>query len=174
MAGLIVSIFSLGAALAIGAPPGQTATLPADPSLIRVFVHTVDPGESPTLAVLKQSAIDLTGAIASRKKTLALVDAEGKADLILEVLDRSLDVPKVVMGLAPQPGSPTSIAGMTGPVRVAVLRVKMTLGRESPVFTNKNKPAESARGWKSAADDIAAQIEKWAKSHQGEILKSRR
>ena len=57
-----------------------------------------------------------------------------------------------------------------GPVRTAVLRVRLTFGEDSVVFTNKNKPAESARGWKSAADDIASQIEKWIADRRARIV----
>jgi hypothetical protein len=41
------------------------------------------------------------------------------------------------------------------------------------VFANKNSPLESNGGWKSAADDVAKQIDKWIVDHQAQILAAR-
>jgi hypothetical protein len=38
-------------------------------------------------------------------------------------------------------------------------------------FTNKNKAADTPRGWKSAADDLADQIDKWLLEHRAEIVR---
>ena len=98
------------------------------------------------------------------------------ADIELEVVDRSLLVPKVVVGLGAggRQGDPTTIPGMSTPVRQAVLRVAMKGGGEPLVFTNKNKPAESTQGWKSAAEDIGNQAEKWISARRDEIIRKRR
>lgn len=145
-----------------------------DPALVRIFVQTEESGEGSELAGRRQSVKDLALSIASKKKTLAVVDAALKADLVLEVVDRGVTVPKVVMGYFPRPGDPASIAGMGGPVRIVVLRARLSDGHESPIFSNKNKPSESKGGWQSAADDIAGQIEKWVKERRDAILAKRR
>jgi hypothetical protein len=153
-----------GAALHTSAQQSEAETRGAM-TVARVFVKTDEGGEGSELAGRRQSVTDLSAAFASRKKAFVVVDNEAKADLIVEVVDRSVVTPKVVMGLSPRPGDPSSIAGMNGPVRTAVLRVRVLRQEYTPIFTNKNKPAESAPGWKSAAEDLAGQIEKWMKTH---------
>jgi hypothetical protein len=173
----MVRSFIVMLTLALGGMVGQSqspAPSPApNPALIRVFVQTDDGGESQELSDRKQSVKDVAETLGTKKKTLAVVDAADKADLVLEILDRSVTIPKVVMGLSPRPGDPSAIAGMNGPVRVVTLRTKLMLGDYTPVFSNKNKPAESPRGWKSAAEDIGNQIEKWIAERRDEILKRR-
>jgi hypothetical protein len=159
--------------LGLGGAPQAPSPTP-NPALIRVFVQTDDQGESHELSDRRQSVRDLAEALGTKKKTLAVVDAADKADLVLEILDRSVTVPKVVMGLQPRPGDPSSIPGMNAPVRVVTLRAKALLGDFTPVFSNKNKPAESPRGWQSAAEDIGGQIEKWIGERREEILKRRK
>ncbi len=39
---------------------------------------------------------------------------------------------------------------------------------------NKNKAYDNPRGWKSAAEDLAEQIDKWVGQYRAEIIKSRR
>ena len=168
-------IASLIVLLTLGLGSAQQAPSPTpDPSLIRVFVQTDERGESRELSDRQQSVRDLTEALGTKKKTLAVVEARDKADLVLVILDRNVTVPKVVMGLSPRPGDPNAIVGMNGPVRVVTLRTKVLLGDYTPIFSNKNKPAESPRGWKSAAEDIGGQIEKWIGERREEILKKRR
>jgi hypothetical protein len=41
-------------------------------------------------------------------------------------------------------------------------------------ITNKNRPNETASGWKSAADDVAKQIEKWIADRREAIIEARR
>ena len=170
----VINILMFALALAL-ASPGASAQTPTpvptpNPDLVRVFVETDVGGQASELAGRRQSVKDLAAALASKKKTMVLVDREDNADLVLEVLSRGVTVPKVVFGLGPKPGEPI---GMSGPVRVVVLRVQLTFGLEVLSFANKNKPAEAAPGWKSAADDIADQVAKWAAEHHAEILKQR-
>lgn len=150
--------------------PGQAPVPPPDPALIRVCVRTDEGGEAKELAARRQSAADLASALAGKKKTVVVVDDEHAADIVLDVLSRSLMVPKVVVGLGPRPGQPSGTAGL---VRAPVLRVRIVFGDEPTEFTNKNKPADSALGWRSAADNVAGQIEKWIADRRAEILRRR-
>ena len=157
-----------------GLAQAQTPAPTPNPSLIRVFVHTEIAGQASEMADRRQSVKDMTAAIAGRKKSMVVVDDESKADVVLEILDRAVNVPKVVMGIQqPRPGDPSAIAGMNGPVRIAILRAKLTSGDLAPTFTNKNKPAESANGWKAAAEDIGQQVDKWIGERRADIIKRR-
>jgi len=144
------------AASPISAQPPRTA-------ILRVYVKTADTGEKSDLASRRESVTDVTEALAAKKKTFTIVDNETDADMVVEVLDRRVYVPRVVMGLSPRPGDPSSIPGMMAPIRSPILRVRVTRSEMATVFTNKNKPPESAHGWRVAADDLAGQIEKWTK-----------
>ena len=141
---------------ASSAAPMQTAVLPLP---ARVFIQTDDSGDPEELAARRASVKDLIGSLAARRKTALIADSEERADIVVDVLSRALMVPRVVVGLGTRPGQPA--AASSGPVRTPVLRVRLTFDDDSVVLTNKNKPAESARGWKSAADDIGDQIEAW-------------
>lgn len=165
-------VLVLALLLQAGAAAQAPVPLP-DPALVRIFVQTEEGGEGSELADRRQSVKDLASSIAARKKTMAVVLAAEKADLVLDVVDRGVTVPKVVMGLGPRPGDPSSIPGMGTPVRIVVLRARLSDGHQSPIFSNKNKPAESKGGWQSAADDIAGQIEKWVKERRAAILAKR-
>jgi hypothetical protein len=90
-----------------------------------------------------------------------VVTKEDAADLDVEVIIRGLTVPKFVIGIGARPGDPP---GGNAPLKVAVLRVRLTRGEVATDFTNKNKPGDTPRGWKSAADDIVDQIEKWIRA----------
>jgi hypothetical protein len=139
-------------ALAVALPSAQTKALP------RVYIHT---DQSPTDGALKEreeSVKDLKAVLASRKKVLTVIDNEDQADVTVEVLERTTTVPKVRIGISP-PNS--SVPGVGMPARTVRLRVRATRGDEKSEFTNKNTPFENDRGWESAADDVARQIEKW-------------
>ena len=141
-----------------------------NPGLIRVIVHTDDGGDPAERAARRESVKDLTDALADRKKTIAIVTDEDLADLAIEVLDRSLTVPRVVFGVGARPGQPP---GGTAPMRAVVLRVELTWASEPFEFRNKNTVAETRPGWKSAADDLAKQIDKWIAERRTEILRRR-
>ena len=170
--------FVVGLAIASAASPWrpQTPAPTPDPSLVRVFVGTDDTGQPDELAARRQSVRDLAAALRTKKKTVVLVVDKDTADIEMDVLDRSLIVPKVVVGLGAggRQGDPTTIPGMSTPVRQAVLRVALKGDGEPMVITNKNKPAESTQGWKSAAEDIGNQAEKWISARRAEIIKKRR
>jgi hypothetical protein len=59
------------------------------------------------------------------------------------------------------------------PQRSVVLRVTVTSGDQKLEFANKNKPVDMPEGWKSAAGDLANQIDKWVAAHRDEIIKRR-
>jgi hypothetical protein len=70
---------------------------------------------------------------------------------VVEVVDRAVTIPKVVIGVGPAGGPAGS--GPATPARAVHLRVKLTYGEKSALpFTNKNAPIESSGGWKSAAE----------------------
>ena len=90
-------------------------------------------------------------------------------DVVITVTDRGLTVPKVAIGIVPtgRPGAPV------GPIRVTHLAVTLKSGKDELEIKNKNSPSESTGGWKSAADDVAKQIEKWIAEHRAAILSAR-
>ena len=146
--------------------------LPADPALIRIYVDTRSGSIDPT--GLGQSAKDLTAALASKKKLVTIVDDEDKADVVLEVQERTVTVPKIVIGIGPRPGQTTNPAS-TMPAREARLHVGGSLvhGDESIDLRNKNRANDHPGGWKSAAEDIAKQLEKWVADRRAKILAAR-
>jgi hypothetical protein len=153
--------------LLIQSPAG---TSQPDPALIRVYIDT-KPGIGDT-AALAQSAKDLTAALARQKKLFTIVEDEDKADVALEVQDRTVTTPKIVIGIGSGPGSnPAS----TVPVREGRLHVSGSLvhADESIEIRNKNRVNDHPGGWKSAAEDIAKQVEKWVKDRRARILAAR-
>lgn len=172
MSSLLLVITFLGAT-------GQVYEIPAqpDPRLIRVYVHTAEGGHPDELAARRLSLDHLSAALAAQKKgkSLTVVDAESKADVVVDVLQRSVTVPKVVFGLVPSRSGGASSPSMNPQVRHAVLHVTlhMAAGSDRVEFKNKNRAAESENGWKSAAGDIAKQIEKWTADRRSEIIKIR-
>lgn len=151
--------------------PGQSAALPqVDPALIRVYVGT-NPGG---LGELEQSVKDLTSAIASKKKLMAIVDDEDKADVVIVVKHRGTTVPKIVIGIGPRPGQGADPAA-TSPAREALLTVDLGLAHadEKLEIKNKNRANDNPGGWKSAAEDIAKQVEKWVSDRRAKIVSVR-
>ncbi len=170
MAQMLMLALVLAASPSPARPRAGAQDSPGATALVRVFVHTDDDGEATELADRRQSVKDLSARVASKKKSVVVVDAEEDADVILTVDDRALTVPKVVFGMGARPGQPP---GGTGLVRVAVLHVTLTWIDASAKFSNKNKPFESPRGWKSAADDIGDQVDKWISAHRADIVLAR-
>jgi hypothetical protein len=158
----------LGGGVGFAAPQSPAPT--PDPRLIRVFIQTDVDRQAVDPAGLRQSASDMADALAGKKKTLVVVDLERDADLVVAVMERTVVTPKFVMGLGPRPGEPMS---MTPPSRTVTLRVEVASGGLRLGFTNKNKPIEAQAGWKSAAGDLAGQIDKWVAGHREEILQRR-
>jgi hypothetical protein len=157
-------------ALLLGGPVQATQRALPHPALVRVFVHTDDDGDPSELAARRESVKDLSDALAEKKKTIAIVTDEDAADLAIEVRDRSLTVPRVVFGVGARPGQPP---GGDAPMRAVVLRVVLIWAGEPFEFRNKNTVAETRPGWKSAADDLAKQIDKWIAERRNEILRRR-
>jgi hypothetical protein len=150
--------------------PGHGGQAPTDLKLVRIFLDTEDGGHPEELAGRRESLEHLAEALAKRKKLLVVVDKEELADLVLDVRERRLDVPRVVVGIGGRPGQPP---GGGGPARTVQLVAHLTWRGEGVDFLNKNKPLESSRGWRSAADDIAAQLEKWIAERRARILSGR-
>lgn len=150
------------------APPGSPS--PPDPRLIRVYVEAAADPRASGAAALRESARDIAAAVAGKKKTLAVVAAAADADLIVSVLDRSVETPRFVMGLDPRQTQPLA---RPAPSRVVTLRVLLKSGETALEFTNKRKPLEAQDGWAVAAGDIVGQIDKWAAAHKADLLRRR-
>ena len=146
---------------------GQTQT--PDPALIRVYVHTADGGHAEELAARRASRKDLATALAGKKKVIVVVEDEDTADVSIEILGRSVEVPRVVIGLAGRPGQPSS----PGLVRLGMLNVSLESGPVTLALSNKNRTNDNPGGWRSAAENIADQTEKWVRDHRDAILKRR-
>ena len=163
-------VVSLVVACAVQAGASKT-TPPAPPppklELIRVYV---DAGGDDDPA-LTTSVKDLAEAIADRKKSLASVDAEEKADVTVEVVQRGTEIPKIVIGIGSRPGEPP---GGSMPAKIGRLQIRVRFQAMQVSLQNKNKAYDNPRGWKSAAEDLAEQIDKWVAQYRAEIIKSRR
>ena len=164
--------------LAFTPAPTQTA-LPPDPSLIRVRVTTDDAGVAEELAARRNSVTHLAAALGANKKSgLTIVTRpDDPADIVVDVQDRGVTVPKVVIGIGRGMGSPTGRAPLDPqPVKAAQLRVTVTIANDKePVeIKNTNRASDTESGWKSAAEDIAKQIDKWIAAHRAAILAARR
>lgn len=166
-AALIVALFCLPSLSPAGASQ-------ADPTLIRVYVDSRPGPDAGGSAERQQSGKDLAAALAGKKKLVAIVDDEDKADVVVDVHDRTTTVPKIVIGIGPRPGQTTSPAA-TAPTREARLRVSASLTHtdESREITNKNRANDNPGGWRSAAEDIAKQLEKWLNDRRAKILAAR-
>ena len=155
-----------------------TATPQPDPKLIRVHVQTDDGGDASELAARRESVKHLSSAIAGKNKAgIVVVDAEDAADVVVEVEQRGITIPKVVIGLSGGMGSPNGRPGpATQQVRVVKLGVTIAIARDGDPseLANKNRPNETESGWKSAADDVAKQVEKWIADHREAIIEARR
>lgn len=164
---LVVSLVVACAMQAGATKPAPPAPPPPGPNLIRVYV---DAGGDDDPA-LKTSVKDLAEAIADRKKSLASVDDEDKADVTVQVIRRTTDTPKVVIGMGSRPGEPP---GGTMPAKTGKLQVQVRFQAMQVSLENKNKAYDNPRGWKSTAEDLAEQIDKWVGQYRAEIIKSRR
>ena len=161
----------------VASPQVPAAAPQPDPKLIRVHVQTDDGGDSSELAARRESVKHLLAAIAGKKKDLVVAGTEDEADVVIEVEQRGITVPKIVIGLSGGMGSPNGRPGpATQQVRVVKLGVTIAMARDGdPIqLTNKNKPNETESGWKSAADDVAKQAEKWIADHREAIIEARR
>ena len=161
------------------AQPGAQVLAQPDPSPVRVQVTTGEGGVPEELAARRESVTQLVAAIRANKKSGLLIatQSDEPVDIVIEVQDRGLTVPKVVMGLSGGTGSPMGrTLPEARPVRVVQLRVTVTMTREGvPVeIKNKNRASETESGWKSAAEDVAKQVDKWIAEHRAAIIEARR
>ena len=153
----------------------SVSALQADPGLVRVYIDTrPTAGEGLSLTERQQSGKDLAAAITSKKKLFTLVEDETMADVVLEVLDRTVTAPKLVIGIGPRPGQAGDPATSV-PAKEAQLRVGASLAHanESLEIKNKIRANDNPRGWKSAAEDIVKQVEKWVSDRRSKILAAR-
>ena len=171
-------ILALLLSITLGAAQQAPATPQPDPKLIRVHVQTDEGGDPTELAARRASVTHMSAAMGDRKKAGWVVAAsEADADVVVEVTGRGVTVPKVVIGLSGGMGASGGRPGPpAAPVRVAKLDVMVALahGSASSQFSNKNRPNETESGWKSAAGDIAKQIEKWVSDNRAAIIEARR
>ncbi len=172
---IVALLFSIGLGVS---PQAPIATPQLDPKLIRVHVQTDEGGDASELAARRESVKHLQSAIADKKRSgLVVADDEDAADVVIEVESRGVTVPKVVIGLSGGMGSPNGRPGPAStPVRVVRLDVTIAIAREGEPseLTNKNRANESEPGWKSAAEDVVKQAEKWIADHRAAILQARR
>jgi hypothetical protein len=159
---LVIAIVLAGAA--------QSPVSMPDPNLIRISLRATIGELTPDEAGTRQSVKDISSALAGKKKTLTVVDDPHDADVEVQIVSRSVVTPKVLIGLGPRSGEPMSVST---PQRSVVLRVTVTSGDQKLEFANKNKPVDMPEGWKSAAGDLANQIDKWVAAHRDEIIKRR-
>jgi hypothetical protein len=164
----VLILASLGVALAL-TPAGAGQV---NPKLIRVFVHTADSGHEDELAARRESLKDLTAWLENKKKDLQIVKDEDSADVVVEVMGRALTVPKVVVGSVPSRPGQTPLP-QPPPARVVQLSVELRHRARTTEFKNTNSPLESARGWRTAAENVAAQLHKWMTDRRTAILEAR-
>ena len=145
-----------------------------DPALIRVFVQAPDHGDATDLRARQESVKDLTAALATKKKTLAIVTVKDRADVVLDIVERRVSVPRVAIGLGPRPGQPSQPGGNVMRHAELVVELRLELGDEVGELKNQNKVNETGPGWKSAADDVAKHIEKWIGERREKILALRK
>jgi hypothetical protein len=160
-------------------PQSSPAAVQPDSQLIRVHVETDDGGVAEELAGRRASVKHLAEEIAKQKKgkVMVIVATEDAADVVVEVRDRGLHVPKFVIGLGGGMGGPPGRpAPLAPPTKYAQLRVEATLthGGDPVAITNTNRAIDAESGWKSAAEDIAKQLEKWVAAHRAAILAARK
>ena len=172
-------IIALLLSVGLGATPQVPAGIPQpDPKLIRVHVQTDEGGDPIELEARRDSVKHLVSAVAGRKKVMVSVaDGADNVDVYVKVEERGVTVPKVVIGLSGGMGSPGGRPGPGAqPVRIAQLRVTFQIAGNNDSFgvANKNRVNENDSGWKSAADDIVKQLEKWIAEHRAAILDARR
>jgi hypothetical protein len=139
-----------------------------DPKLVRVFVTTEGSGDSDELRARRESVKHLSEALAKQKKLLAVVEREELGDLSVEVLERRLNVPRVVVGVGARPGQPPG-----APARSVQLVVLLDWRDDDLKVMNKNEPLEAPGGWASAANDVAKQIQQYITEHRERILAAR-
>ena len=148
-----------------------------DSKLIRVHVQTDEGGDGTDVAARRESVKHLVASIVDKKKSGLVVADEDTADVIVNVETRGVTIPKVVIGLSGGMGSPNGRPGpATQQVRVVKLGVTVAIARDGDPseITNKNRPNETESGWKSAADDVVKQVEKWIADHREAIIEARR
>jgi hypothetical protein len=149
------------------------ATPQAAANLVRVYAHTDDAGDGPARDARRESLKDLRAALTDKKKDLILVKTDDDADVVVEIVERTTTSPKVVFGPVISSSDPSRGGGVARPVRTVHLRVTLTYRGDPVTFTNKSAFTESNGGWRSAAGDIAKQVDKWIVDHRAEIVAKR-
>jgi len=165
MDGLLVTVVLFTASPQAGAPAQ------ADPTLVRVYVSTTPAGSAEDSAARRESVAQLKAAIGAKKKDVVVAEDEEKADVAIDVVGREVSTPKIVIGLGPRPGQPTTQT----PSRLVHLRVELEAPRLETTlqFENKTRIYDTGPGWKSAAEDVAKQILKWIADNRTRIIEKR-
>ena len=109
------------------------------------------------------SVKDVRRHLENKKKTVALVDDRGSADMTLEVLGRDL-VPTGDMTTVWDP-----VLGNTKTTQNAAgtLWVKMTVGDYSTTVVGRG--GAFAGAWSVAADDVSAKVDQWIKDNGAKV-----
>lgn len=144
---------------------GLSARVHAAGPVFSVYVTVPRTDDSPDVAAadiedLRHSVADLQAALGDRKKTFAVVESADKAQVSVEVVSRTMTVPRIVFGPAMsgvEPGAPM----MGAPARAVHLKVRATFHGSSIELTNKNNELDTNGGWKTAAEDLAKQLDLW-------------
>jgi hypothetical protein len=152
-------------------PQSGEAAAQADPKLVRVYVSTTPAGSAEDSAARRESVAQLKVVFGAKKKEVVVAEDEEKADVAIDVVGREMSTPKIVIGLGPRPGQPTT----QSPSRLVHLRVELEAPRLETTlqFENKTRIYDTGPGWKSAADDVAKQILKWIADNRTRILEKR-
>jgi hypothetical protein len=109
------------------------------------------------------SVKDVRRHLENKKKTVAVVDERGGADMTLEVLGRDL-VPTGDMTTAWDPvlGNTKTTQNIAG-----TLWVKLTVGDYSTTVVGRG--GAFAGAWSVAADDISAKVDRWIKDNGAKV-----
>ena len=168
-----LTVMPFAIALLLLLSPAVTVQTPGSASsassVVRVFVATGE-GIGSEFTELLASVKDLSAALAAKKKTIVLVENSDAADVVIAAIDRAIEVPKVAFGVDVRPGRST---GVSPQIRRAILKVRLSFSDVNLALKNKNIANDNPKGWKSAADDVADQIEKWIKNNHKAIISKR-
>lgn len=137
--------------------------------LINVFVQSENGGFTAPGAA--DSALDLQKSLRNKSKTLRIVDSESEADIIVRVDGR--DSRKEVDSFTSnsntsKDGRSTTKTTTANDKTVRTVHATLISGDYTLPLT-----AESDMGWRFAADNIAGQVERWARDNSARLMARR-
>lgn len=137
--------------------------------LINVFVQSENGGF--TAPGASDSALDLQKSLRNKPKTLRVVDSESEADIIVRIDGR--DSRKEVDSFTSnsntsKDGRSTTKTTTANDKTVRMLHATLISGDYSMPLN-----AESDMGWRFAADNIAGQVERWARDNSARLMARR-